>query len=122
MAKVLIVDDSAFQRKILTNTLYGLGHEVIASQNGKEGVEKAGSDRPDIMIIDLLMPEFDGFWVLSEMKERRIGIPVIVLTSDVQKTTMDRCFEMGAAAFLNKPPKPDELQAAIRNGLAAEKR
>jgi CheY-like chemotaxis protein len=121
MAKVLIVDDSAFQRKILTNTLYGLGHEVIASQNGKEGVEKAGSDRPDIMIIDLLMPEFDGFWVLSEMKERRIGIPVIVLTSDVQKTTMDRCFEMGAAAFLNKPPKPDELQAAIRNGLAAEK-
>lgn len=119
MAKVLIVDDSAFQRKVLTNALCGLGHEVIASQDGKEGVGRAGTERPDIMIIDLLMPEFDGFWVLREMKERGIGIPVIVLTSDVQKTTMDRCFAMGAAAFLNKPPKPDELRDAIRNGLSA---
>jgi CheY-like chemotaxis protein len=122
MVTVLIIDDSSFQRKILTVTLNELGCVVIPAENGQEGIEKAIEQKPDILITDLLMPEYDGFWVLEQIKARNLKIPTIVLTSDIQTTTREKCNSLGAGAFLNKPLKKEELHTAIRTALAGGKK
>ena len=118
MVKVLIIDDSAFQRKILSHAVSDLGYEVITANNGREGIDCAVKEDPEVIITDLLMPEYDGFWVLEQLKARKIPIPAIIITSDVQTTTMDRCRNMGAVAFLNKPVKKENIQSAISIAIA----
>jgi CheY-like chemotaxis protein len=122
MVKVLVIDDSAFQRKILSHLVNGLGYEVITADNGQDGIRQALDNNPDVLVTDLLMPEFDGYWLLEQRTSRRLDIPVIILTSDIQTTTMKRCMELGAVAFLNKPVKLEELQSAIRTALAGVKK
>jgi CheY-like chemotaxis protein len=122
MVKVLIIDDSSFQRKILTVTLNELGCEVIPAESAIEGIEKAAAHKPDILITDLLMPEHDGFFVLEQVREKNLKVPVIVLTSDIQTTTREKCTGLGAGAFLNKPLKKEELHTAIRHALAGGKK
>jgi len=118
MVKVLIIDDSSFQRKILTGMLTELGCEVVPADNGMEGINRAKKDAPDILITDLLMPEYNGFWVMEQIAAHHLTLPVIVITSDIQTTTVERCHQMGAKAFLNKPVKKEDLHAAIRTALA----
>jgi CheY-like chemotaxis protein len=117
MVKVLIIDDSAFQRKILSHLVDGLGYDVITADNGHDGIRQALLQKPDVLLTDLLMPEYDGYWLLEQRASRNIAIPVIIVTSDIQTTTMTRCLEMGAVGFLNKPVKSEELQSAIRKAL-----
>jgi CheY-like chemotaxis protein len=121
MVKVLVIDDSAFQRKILSHLVNGLGYEVITADNGQDGIRHALDNNPDILVTDLLMPEYDGYWLLEQRASRHLDIPVIILTSDIQTTTVKRCMELGAVAFLNKPVKPEELQSAIQTALAGVK-
>jgi len=118
MVKVLIIDDSAFQRKILSHLVSGLCYDVITADNGQDGIRKALDEKPDLLLTDLLMPEYDGFWLLEQRASQNIAIPVIIITSDVQTTTLSRCLEMGAVGFLNKPVKPEELQSAILKALS----
>jgi len=118
MVKVLIIDDSSFQRRILSGMLTDMGCEVIPADNGMVGIKRAIEDSPDILITDLLMPEYDGYWVLEQIRSQNLPLPVIVITSDIQTTTVERCHRMGAKAFLNKPVKKEDLHAAIRTVLA----
>ncbi|MCU0632946.1 MAG: response regulator [Methanolinea sp.] len=109
MTRVLIIDDSAFQRKILSTTLAAEGCEVIEARNGREGLETGIREHPDIIILDLLMPEMDGFSFLKEWKGKGLSTPVFVFTSDIQTATRTMCLDLGATGFLNKPLKKDEL-------------
>ncbi len=118
MVKVLIIDDSSFQRRILSGMLIDMGCEVIPADNGMVGIKRAIEDTPDVLITDLLMPEYDGYWVLEQLRSQNLPLPVIVITSDIQTTTVERCHRMGAKAFLNKPVKKEDLHAAIRTALA----
>ena len=117
MVKILVIDDSAFQRKILTHLINGLGYDVVTADNGEDGLSQALLQKPDVILTDLLMPEYDGYWLLEQRASQGIAIPVIIVTSDVQTTTMTRCLEMGVVGFLNKPVKAEELQSAIRKAL-----
>ena len=117
MVKILVIDDSAFQRKILTHLINGLGYDVVTADNGEDGLSQALLQKPNVILTDLLMPEYDGYWLLEQRASQGIAIPVIIVTSDVQTTTMTRCLEMGAVGFLNKPVKAEELQSAIRKAL-----
>ncbi len=117
MANVLVIEDSSFQRKIITAVLKDHGYGVILAKNGNEGIEMAGSANPDLIITDLLMPEFDGFQVLETLKKKNFTKPVIVLTSDIQKTTKSRCENLGAAAVLNKPVNRDEVLETVQKIL-----
>ncbi|MEI6841153.1 MAG: response regulator [Methanomicrobiales archaeon] len=117
MVTVLLIDDSAFQRKIITRILNDLGHDVITADNGHEGVERIISEKPAIVLSDLLMPGYDGTWVLGQLKEKGIKVPVIMVTSDVQTTTRDLCMSLGAFEYLNKPVQKNLLQATIGKAL-----
>jgi len=118
MVTVLIIDDSAFQRKILSHLVGELGYDVITADNGQDGIRQAILQKPDLLLTDLLMPEYDGYWLLEQRALQHVAIPVIIVTSDIQTTTMTRCLEMGAVGFLNKPAKPEELRSAILKALA----
>ena len=117
MAHVLVIEDSSFQRKIISTVLKENGHEVTLAKNGKEGLGLAETARPDLIISDLLMPEIDGFQVLETLMQKELHIPAIILTSDIQKTTLNRCKSLGAAAVLNKPVNRDEVLAAVNEIL-----
>lgn len=118
MVCILIIDDSAFQRKIISSVLNGENHTVITATNGHEGLKKAVQEKPDLIITDLLMPEMDGGTFLSEVKKAGLSIPVIILTSDVQKVTRDRCLALGAFSVLNKPVNREALLELIRTALS----
>ena len=117
MGKVLVIDDSSFQRKIISGVLTQHGYEVILKENGKEGLEQALQETPDLIFTDLLMPEYDGFWLLEQLQSHNLSIPVIVLTSDIQKTTEERCRGLGAVTILNKPVNKEQVVTAIRTIL-----
>lgn len=117
MRKVLVIDDSSFQRKIISGVLGENGYVVISRENGKEGLEQALQEKPDLIFTDLLMPEYDGFWLLEQLKTHNLSVPVIVLTSDIQKTTGDRCRGLGAVAILNKPINKEQVLSAVRTIL-----
>lgn len=118
MTRILIVDDSLFQRRVISASLKVEGYEVIEAVNGKEGLEKIITVKPDLILLDILMPEKDGFEVLKELQGTKNTIPVIMLTSDVQDSTRNECMALGAQAFVNKPAKAEDLIPVIRSTLA----
>jgi twitching motility two-component system response regulator PilH len=117
MTHVLVIEDSSFQRKIISAVLRENGYDVTLATNGKEGLGLAESALPDLIISDLLMPEIDGFQVLETLRQKKKTIPVIILTSDIQKTTKSRCESLGAAAVLNKPVNREDVLAAVKGAL-----
>lgn len=117
MAKILLVDDSRFQRNFMSKMLTGMGHEVVTAENGKLGLEMADSERPDLIITDILMPVMGGIELLHRLKEQNSQIPALVASADIQETTRAECLELGAIAFLTKPIKPIGIETAIAKAL-----
>jgi CheY-like chemotaxis protein len=118
MVTVLLIEDSAFQRKVVSSIVKDLGYDIITADNGYEGVERIITNKPAIILSDLLMPEYDGIWVLEQLKAKSIKIPVVIVTSDVQTSTKNRCMSLGASEYLNKPVQKDLLKSAIEKALA----
>jgi len=119
MTTVLIIDDSSFQRTIIRKTLTNEGYTCIDADNGRVGLDLIEEEQPDIIIVDLLMPGMDGIEFLTAIREKEIAIPVIVLTSDIQDATREKCIQLGASSFLNKPTRADELIHAIQQLLSS---
>jgi two-component system, chemotaxis family, chemotaxis protein CheY len=117
MKKVLIVDDSLFQRRVIGNILKKAQYEIIEANDGVEGLLKITTEHPDIVILDLLMPVKDGFEVLKELHEKKDKTKVIVLTSDVQNITAQECLSLGALGVLNKPVQEETLLKFINRHL-----
>lgn len=113
MVKVLVVDDSMFQRKNICSVLTAAGFATFEAENGRDGLEKAVACAPDIIMTDLLMPEMDGMQFLAALREKQVSAPVFVLTSDIQDNKKVACLELGAAGFLSKPLRKDELLTAF---------
>jgi len=120
MAKVLIIEDSSFQRKILSEILTESGFEVILTENGREGIERTEQLKPDLIITDLLMPDVNGFQVLEALRAKKLNVPAIIVTSDIQKTTALRCRDLGAHAVLNKPVNKDQVLSAVRDAIRVQ--
>lgn len=118
MAKILITDDSKFQRTLLKNYVQKLGHEFEEAKNGDEAIQKFSEYHPDCMILDLLMPGKTGIEVLEELKPAEMNFPVIVLTADIQEGSKQQCIELGAKFFLNKPLNKDKFESIINEALS----
>ena len=118
MAIILVVDDSMFQRHALAKVLKEDGHEVIEADNGESGLERIIRDKPDAVILDLIMPRCSGFETLEVLNQRGNRIPIFVFTADIQLTSRQRCLDLGATAFLNKPLNKEELQGVLNRHLS----
>ncbi len=121
MAKILIVDDSWLIRQSLKTLLAPIGYSVEEAVNGVEGLEKIIEYEPDCILLDLLMPELDGFGVLDAMNEKNLKNPVIVLTADIQDTSREKCIKLGVFGFVNKPPKDDELKDMLARAVEQDR-
>ena len=118
--RVLIVDDDTINRTLLARRLDGEGHSVTTVANGREALDALASEEFDVVLLDVLMPELDGYEVLAAMKrdERLRRLPVIMVSALEEMDSVIRCIEMGAEDYLPKPFDPVLLRARIRAGLA----
>ncbi len=107
--KALVVDDSALNRQVIVEYLRHKGITTIEAEDGEQALEKIESEKPDVILLDLIMPIMDGFEVLEHLKQNNNQIPVIVITAYLKGNTFQRCIELGAKGFLNKPVKMQEL-------------
>jgi DNA-binding response OmpR family regulator len=122
-AKVLIVDDDAFLSGIYATKLELEGFAVVSARDGDEGLKAAAAERPDLILLDVLMPKLDGFEVLKRLKsaEETKAIPVIMLTNLGQKEDIEKGLEGGAVDYLIKAHfVPAEAVAKIKSVLKIE--
>lgn len=114
MARILVVDDSMFQRLTLADMLQQLGHETADAETGNAALETLLEERFDMICCDLLMPDGTGEDVLAGLRERGDTTPVVIVSANVQRAVRDRIEDLGARAFLNKPV--DEADLARTTG------
>jgi two-component system KDP operon response regulator KdpE len=110
--RILLVDDEERILNFLVAKLKASGYEVITAKNGAEALEQVQAQEPDMMVLDLNMPEMDGFEVIRGLRSFS-AIPVIVLSAREADVDKIRSLELGADDYLAKPFNPDELQARI---------
>lgn len=113
MAKILVVDDSTYARRVHRGLLEAGGHEVIEAASGLAALESFGLERPDLVLLDLSMEDVGGLDVLRQMKEMEREARVIVVSADVQRSTTERVREAGASGFLGKPVRREDLLASV---------
>src|SRR5208337_109339 len=120
MTRILVIDDSSFQRRIVTGILEEAGYDLSIAENGRDALSLAQKEAPDLLITDLLMPDFDGFYLLREARSHDLGIPILVLTSDIQDTTREQCLALGGSGVVNKPVKKEIILSAVMHALSGE--
>jgi len=114
--KVLLIDDEPFYNKLLSRPMRDAGHEFLYSRNGKDGLAKVSAEVPDVIIVDLLLPDIQGFDILTRLRRDSEfnHIPIIVITAKKELGDKLKAFELGADDYLVKPFQPEELVARMR--------
>jgi len=104
VAKILVVEDDKFLRELISQKLKREGHDVREAIDGEDGVRKIEEEKPDIVLLDLILPGIDGFEVLAKIKENpeRSDVPVIILSNLGQRDDVERGLKLGAVDFLIK--------------------
>lgn len=117
-AKVLIVDDSALTRRSLRQILETAGYEVVEAENGLDALERYFLDKPDVVLLDLVMRGMYGLDVLQKIRELDPSARIVVVSADIQTSSQDLAGEAGAAAFINKPFDKSDILSALDTALA----
>lgn len=118
-ARILVVDDHAQNLELIQAYLEGEGYEVIAARNGREALAKASGEEPDLILLDVMMPDLSGYQVCERLKgnEKITSIPVIMVTALQQLEDKQKALEAGADDFLSKPVDRIELLTRVRSLL-----
>jgi two-component system, OmpR family, alkaline phosphatase synthesis response regulator PhoP len=117
--RILVVDDEPGIVDIAKANLEGQGYQVIEAYDGGDALEKIKEEKPDLVVLDILMPEMDGWDVLEQIEAdpEISGIPVIMLTARVSDEDVLRGLETGAVEYMTKPFYPQDLVAAVKINL-----
>lgn len=109
--KVLVCDDERHIVRLIQINLEKQGYQVITAYDGKEGLEKIRSEKPDLVVLDVMMPYMDGFEVLKNLRREpeTENLPVIMLTAKAQDKDVFEGYHYGADMYLTKPFNPNEL-------------
>ncbi len=110
---VLVADDEVRITKLVSLALRDQGFRVVVAEGGRDALQKAEEYRPDVVILDIVMPDLDGIEVMRELQERR-PVPVILLTARGSTADKAQGLDLGADDYVAKPFHPDELAARIR--------
>ena len=120
--RVLLVDDDRQTRLKLSRNLESEGYSVSVAQGGRQALDMLESESFDLIILDILMPEVDGFTVLSQVKATPAlsEIPVVVISAVDDPDSIEKCRQLGAAEYLIKPVSAEHLNACVSSVLAAK--
>ncbi|MBO6557476.1 MAG: response regulator [Pseudomonadales bacterium] len=116
MSKILVVDDSPTEIFQFKEMLEKMGHEVITAENGRAGVEMAVKEQPDVVLMDIVMPDMNGFQATRQIArgESTKHIPVIIVSSKNQETDKVWGQRQGAKGYITKPVNPQELVSVMQ--------
>jgi DNA-binding response OmpR family regulator len=119
MAKVLVIDDEAPIRLLCRVNLEAEDIEVLEAEDGQEGLERARAERPDVILLDVMMPGMDGWEVLRRLidDEETREIPIVFLTARAELRDRARGLELGGVDYVTKPFNPVELAPLVRDLL-----
>jgi CheY-like chemotaxis protein len=119
MARVLVVDDHPATIRLIKSALVGLGLEVTAAANGAEALLAAHKSKPDLVILDVMMPVLDGFQTLKALQESEEtrDLPVIMLTAKSSDTDVARGWRSGVTSYLTKPFSLEQLVSMVQRVL-----
>jgi DNA-binding response OmpR family regulator len=120
--KILIVDDEPDVASLLNLMLKSKGYETITAGDGQEALEKARREKPDLIVLDIMLPRLDGYKVARMLKfdEKFSHIPIIMVTAKIQEKDKKTGLEMGADAYVTKPFDTAMLLEKINEVLAAK--
>jgi DNA-binding response OmpR family regulator len=116
---VLIADDDPDILALVSFRLERAGYEVVQARNGEEAVQMALARRPDLAVIDVMMPRIDGYEATRQLRqqEETSRMPIILLTARVQEEDIARGFDAGADDYVRKPFSPQELSSRVQAAL-----
>jgi two-component system, chemotaxis family, chemotaxis protein CheY len=117
MPKILIVDDAEFLRLRISKMLIGDGYEVFEAENGLKAIEAYQANRPDLVLMDVTMPDMDGLTALKQIRSMDAKAKVIMLTALGQESVVLEAIKSGARDFVVKPFERDRVMNAIHKLL-----
>lgn len=119
MTTILLAEDNDMNRDMLSRRLSRYDYEIVEAANGKEAVDLAQAELPDVILLDLSMPVMDGWEAAGELKsnDETAGIPVIALTAHAIKGDREKALEAGCDEYVAKPVDVDELIETIESAL-----
>jgi len=123
MARILVADDDVDVRTLVVLKLKSSGHEVLSVENGAEAVESCRANRPDLVVLDLMMPGMSGLQACEAIRSdpSLSSTPVILLTARAQEADVDAGMKSGADEYLTKPFSPRELATRVEALLAGDR-
>src|SRR3954451_21956391 len=119
MARILVVDDEPDILLLHRLNLEGAGHEVLLAADGMKGLERIDEDRPDCVVLDVMMPVLDGWGVLEALQSRTTAPPVLVVSAKSAMADVDLAMSMGAQGYLAKPFNSQVLLDEVRRLVTA---
>ena len=117
-ATILIIDDEEGIRDTLEGILDDEGYSVATAATAEDGLEYLRKEGPDLVILDIWLPNMDGIEFLGALRSKSIKTPVVMLSSDTEDAQKKKCKELGAIAFLSKPPTIDKISLVFKKILA----
>jgi DNA-binding response OmpR family regulator len=119
---ILVADDDADVRELIVFRLERAGYEVLTAADGQTAVELALARRPDVCVVDVMMPKLDGYQVTERLRADRelAGMAILLLTASVEEGAVERGFDVGADDYIKKPFSPAELLGRVEGALARE--
>jgi DNA-binding response OmpR family regulator len=123
MARVLITDDTADIRHLLSALLVDEGHKVVVANDGAKALEVMRTEAPDLLVLDIMMPHVDGYGVLSAMKDSGLidDVKVLILTAKSSEADWVRGYKMGADRYITKPFDGEEFLTSVKDLLGTSK-
>jgi DNA-binding response OmpR family regulator len=117
--KILLIDDSNTVLMMEKMILAASGYEVVVAHDGQEGVSKAATERPDLILLDVVMPKMDGIEACRRLRaqEQTRSIPIIMVTTRSEANNVESCYRNGCNDYVNKPINNTELLAKVRSLL-----
>jgi two-component system cell cycle response regulator DivK len=112
-AKILYIEDNFDNRTLVKRVLQAEGYTVLEAEDGPSGIRVALETRPDLILMDINLPEVDGYTATTKLKEILANVPIIAMTANVMKGDRERTFEAGCDGYIQKPIDVDKLPEQV---------
>jgi len=121
--KIMVVDDEPYIARVIKFKLEQEGYTVISANDGQSGLQKIKEEKPDMVLLDVMMPGLSGYEVCQKIKQdaELAGIPVVILTAKGQERDREQGLTMGASDYITKPFSPNRLLELVKNMIGDAK-
>lgn len=117
MTTILSIEDSDFERKVIKDMMEEKEYDLLQAKNGEEGIEKYEEENPDLVLLDLRLPDIDGLDVFEELRDIDSAVKVVIVSIVREDETIEKAKDLGAKDYVEKPIDEDELMETVEEVL-----